>query len=162
MVQLLYEKWAHPLKFANSRFKAANLRVFAAAIAAAGSPINRCTGFIDGTLRPTCRPIRMQRAIYNGHKRVHELKFQAIMISTSVLTKVPEGIFPWNFPGIFRNFSIEFSRNFPKISNVLKRGDPIRNLTVVGSGVGVYKFFRHFHSLLFSCLWAADAHLMPR
>ena len=62
-------------------------------------------------------------------------------VPTSVLTKVPAGIFLWNFPGIFRNFSSEFSRNFPKISNVLKRGDSIRNFNVGG---GVYKLVRHF------------------
>lgn len=36
-------------------------------------------GFVDGTVRPICRPIHAQRLFYNGHKRVHSLKFQSIV-----------------------------------------------------------------------------------
>src|SRR4051794_28192081 len=34
-------------------------------------------GFIDGTVRPIARPTRHQRQVYNGHKRVHAIKFQS-------------------------------------------------------------------------------------
>ena len=34
--------------------------------------------FVDGTVRPTCRPGQMQRVVYNWHKRVHALTFQAL------------------------------------------------------------------------------------
>ena len=37
-----------------------------------------CVGFIDGTIRPICRPGRNQRAYYNGHRRIHSLKHQSI------------------------------------------------------------------------------------
>lgn len=33
-------------------------------------------GVIDGTLRPCCRPVRNQRILFSGHKRVHGIKFQ--------------------------------------------------------------------------------------
>jgi hypothetical protein len=33
-------------------------------------------GFIDGTLKKTCRPIHNQRQAYSGHKRHHGMKFQ--------------------------------------------------------------------------------------
>lgn len=36
-------------------------------------------GFIDGTIRPLCRPIRFQRVVFNGHKRCHSLKFQSVV-----------------------------------------------------------------------------------
>ena len=49
---------------------------FAEAIHSAGSPLDNCWGFIDGTLRPCCRPIRNQRILFSGHKRTHGLKFQ--------------------------------------------------------------------------------------
>lgn len=42
-------------------------------------PLQSCWGFIDGTVRPICRPIHEQRAFYNGHKRVHALKYQSIV-----------------------------------------------------------------------------------
>ena len=36
-------------------------------------------GFIDGTVRPICRPGENQRVVYHGHKRVHALKYQSII-----------------------------------------------------------------------------------
>ncbi|OWY97709.1 hypothetical protein PHMEG_00031699 [Phytophthora megakarya] len=36
-------------------------------------------GFIDGTVRPVCRPSKGQEALYNGHKRVHAFKFQTVV-----------------------------------------------------------------------------------
>ena len=36
-------------------------------------------GFIDGTLRKTCRPSRFQRLAYSGHKRCHGIKFQSVV-----------------------------------------------------------------------------------
>jgi DDE superfamily endonuclease len=35
-------------------------------------------GFIDGTLRKTCRPSRFQKLVYSGHKRSHGIKFQSV------------------------------------------------------------------------------------
>ena len=48
---------------------------YSQAIRAKGAPLNNCFGFIDGTVRPISRPGRNQRIVYNGHKRVHALKF---------------------------------------------------------------------------------------
>ena len=36
-------------------------------------------GFIDGTLRKSCRPSRFQRLAYSGHKRCHGIKFQSVV-----------------------------------------------------------------------------------
>ena len=49
---------------------------FAEAIERKGAPLTSCFGFIDGTTRPIARPIRNQRIMYSGHKRIHCLKFQ--------------------------------------------------------------------------------------
>jgi hypothetical protein len=35
-------------------------------------------GFIDGTLRKTCRPSHFQKQAYSGHKRCHGIKFQSV------------------------------------------------------------------------------------
>jgi len=35
-------------------------------------------GFIDGTVRKTCRPVRFQKQAYSGHKRCHGIKFQSV------------------------------------------------------------------------------------
>lgn len=44
-----------------------------------------CVGFIDGTIRPICRPSQNQRSFFNGHKRIHSLKFQAIMFPDGII-----------------------------------------------------------------------------
>ena len=38
----------------------------------------KIVGFIDGTVRPICRPTVNQRDFYNGHKRTHALKYQSV------------------------------------------------------------------------------------
>ena len=53
-----------------------DVQAFADAIHDAGRPLQNCWGFIDGTLRPCCRPIQNQTILFSGHKQTHELKFQ--------------------------------------------------------------------------------------
>lgn len=44
------------------------------------TPGRRIYGFIDGTHRAICRPSTMdQKFFYSGYKKVHSVKFQAIM-----------------------------------------------------------------------------------
>ena len=56
------------------------LQLYSDAIAAQGAALNNCIGFVDGTVRPICRPGEHQRAVYNGHERVHALKFQCVAL----------------------------------------------------------------------------------
>ena len=44
--------------------------------------LDKCWGFIDGTVRPICRPGENQRVVYHGHKSVHALKYQSIINSS--------------------------------------------------------------------------------
>ena len=60
--------WLTPERFALYRER---LKEFA--------PTDTIFGFIDGTVRPICRPGHHQKVVYNGHKRTHALKYQAIM-----------------------------------------------------------------------------------
>ena len=50
-----------------------NLERYAEAIYDKGAALDNCIGFIDGTVRPICRPGELQRVVYNGLKRVHAL-----------------------------------------------------------------------------------------
>eukprot|EP01007_Sphenomonas_quadrangularis_P004105 NODE_963_length_1070_cov_143.440744_g792_i0.p1 GENE.NODE_963_length_1070_cov_143.440744_g792_i0~~NODE_963_length_1070_cov_143.440744_g792_i0.p1 ORF type:complete len:245 (+),score=29.51 NODE_963_length_1070_cov_143.440744_g792_i0:262-996(+) len=59
--------------------------LFSATLHAAGAPLRHCIGFIDGTLRPACRPGIGQRAFYSGHRRRHGLKYQGVI--------TPDGMF---------------------------------------------------------------------
>ena len=55
-------------------------RWYADAIHQAGPALDNCWRFVDGTVRPVCRANENQRAIYNGHKRVHYIKFQSVAL----------------------------------------------------------------------------------
>ena len=54
------------------------LEQYAAAIEGKGAALHNCFGFVDGTVRPISKPGEQQRIVYNGHKRVHALKFQSV------------------------------------------------------------------------------------
>ncbi|KAF0731276.1 hypothetical protein Ae201684P_011837 [Aphanomyces euteiches] len=47
-------------------------------------------GFIDGTVRPMCRPgkCKGQQAVYNGHKREHAFKYQTIVTPDGLISHV--------------------------------------------------------------------------
>jgi hypothetical protein len=90
----LFFKWAithiettfrHILHFDSVRLTPECLARYAAAVHAKGAPLTRCWGFIDGTVRPICRPSQEQHLAYNGHKRVHALKFQAVMAPDGII-----------------------------------------------------------------------------
>ena len=58
-----------------------HLRTFADAIHQKGGALTNCWGFVDGTVRPICRPGMHQEVMYkgyNGYKRIHALKFQSV------------------------------------------------------------------------------------
>ena len=61
------------------------LQEYANVIHAKGAPLENCFGFIDGTLRPIARPNQHQRIVYNGHKRVHSLKFQSVALPNGLI-----------------------------------------------------------------------------
>ena len=62
-----------------------NLQEYVNAISRQGSPLTNCFGFVDGTVRPICRPGEKQRIVYNGHKRVHALKFQSVALPDGLI-----------------------------------------------------------------------------
>ena len=70
----------------------ANLVDFSQSIYRKGAALDNCWGFIDGTVRPVSRPGEHQRVLYNGHKRVHAIKFQSVVapngLTFLVLSKV--------------------------------------------------------------------------
>ncbi|XP_068704403.1 uncharacterized protein [Montipora foliosa] len=61
------------------------LQRYADAVANNGAPLQNCFGFIDGTVRPIARPDTNQPILYNGHKRVHAIKFQSVTLSNGII-----------------------------------------------------------------------------
>ena len=45
-------------------------------------------GLIDGTVRKIARPKYLQRIMYNGHKRVHAIKFQSIVLPNGLISNL--------------------------------------------------------------------------
>jgi hypothetical protein len=65
---------------------AESLPHFAERIATKGAPPGlNCVGFLDGTLRPICRPTHGQRAAYSGKARTHGLKYQALTLPNGII-----------------------------------------------------------------------------
>ena len=58
------------------------------AISNKGAALQNFFGFIDGTVRPICRPSQEQRIMFNGHKRVHSLKFQSVTLPNGLIANL--------------------------------------------------------------------------
>ena len=73
----------------NYRLLAPNLlRQYADAIHLKGAPLDNCFGLIDGTVRRIARPKDNQRIVYNGHKRVHCLKYQSLALPNGIIANM--------------------------------------------------------------------------
>ena len=64
------------------------LKQYSNAIYEKGAALDFCWGFVDGTVRPVCRPRENQRILYNGHKRVHAIKFQSIVTPNGLISNL--------------------------------------------------------------------------
>ena len=58
---------------------------YAQAIHTKGACLTNCWGFLDGTQGHMCRPQIGQQSVFNGHKCIHSLKYQAIMCPNGML-----------------------------------------------------------------------------
>ena len=76
------KQWNHDL------LSQANLQTYADAVHAKGAALENCFGFVDGTVRPIARPDENQRVVYNGHKRVHALKFQSVALPNGIIANM--------------------------------------------------------------------------
>ena len=64
------------------------LTEYAVAVYGKCHALDNCWGFIDGTVRPICRPGENQRVVYNGHKRVHALKYQSVVAANGLIANL--------------------------------------------------------------------------
>ena len=62
-----------------------SLQMYADAISAKGAALDNCFRFIDGTVRAISKPLERQRAMYNGHKRIHGIKFQSVTLPSGLI-----------------------------------------------------------------------------
>lgn len=86
VLEYLYETHGHRVtQWNNLILDPVSLQRYADAVTAKGAPLNNCFGFVDGTVRPVSRPGKNQRILYNGHKRVHALKFQSVVLPNGLI-----------------------------------------------------------------------------
>lgn len=64
------------------------LQSYADAIAEQGALLDNCFGFIDGTVRPISRPVELQEVLFNGHKRVHSIKYQSMTVPSGLIANL--------------------------------------------------------------------------
>ena len=53
-----------------------------------GAALNNCWGFVNGTVRPISRPNESQKILYNGHKKVHAIKFQSVVAPNGLVANL--------------------------------------------------------------------------
>ena len=86
MLGFIYNVHGHKvLNWNHDLLSPANLQMYVDAVTAKGAPLDNCFGFIDETIRAIARPEQHQRILYNGHKRVHALKFQSIALPNGLI-----------------------------------------------------------------------------
>ena len=89
MMDYLFDEYSHLLADLNQPWLSRDrLGHFAATIHDKGAPLENCWGFIDGTVRPLCKPDENQRILYNGHKRLHGIKFQSVVAPNGLIASV--------------------------------------------------------------------------
>ena len=64
------------------------LQRYADAIQRKGSALPNCFDFIDRIVTPICRPQENQGIVYNGHKRVHGLKYQSVALPCGMIANM--------------------------------------------------------------------------
>ena len=75
----IYENHSFRLQNWNQPFLSPQcLQLYCNAIHSKGAPLSNCFGFVDGTVRPICRPRKNQRIMFDGHKRMHGINFQSV------------------------------------------------------------------------------------
>lgn len=89
MMTHMHNNYGHKLTNMNQPWLAPpRLQEFADVIHARGAPLDNCWAFVDGTVRPCSRPGQHQRALWNGHKRVHSLKFQSLVTPNGLIAQL--------------------------------------------------------------------------
>jgi len=86
LLHFIFDRWKHLLHFDSERLTPERLAMYSIAIKEKNAPLDTCWGFVDGTLRPIARPIYGQESVYNGWKRMHCLKYQAIIAPDGIIS----------------------------------------------------------------------------
>ena len=85
----IFNQHAHPIwQWNHEILNPYQLEIYADAIHTKGATLNNCFGFEDETVRAISRPIENQEITYNGHKRIHALKFQSVTLPDGLMANI--------------------------------------------------------------------------
>ena len=101
--EFIYQNHHHKLTGWNANLLIpGKLEEYAEAVVAKGFPLGNSFGFNDGTVRPISRPGEDQNVVYNGHKRIHALKFQSVTLPNRPIAHLfgPVGISRFRVGGL--------------------------------------------------------------
>ena len=88
-VDLVFNQWGRLLSdFNQAWLQPIKLEAYATAVRNSGAALLNCWGFVDGTVRPVCRPGRNQRVLHSGHKKVHSFKFQSVTAANGLVANI--------------------------------------------------------------------------
>ena len=62
--------------------------MYANAIYSWGASLPNSWDFVDGTIRPICRPSDIPTIVYRCHKQVHGLKFQSVVTPIGMIANL--------------------------------------------------------------------------
>ena len=133
------------------------IATYAYTVYSKGAVLDNCFSFIDGTVRPISWPMSDQRVVYNSHRRVHALKFQAVTLPSALIANIygPVGkpqifflftkkpFFP--FSGMFMEFFFHFT------CLLLLPYFLVKLFSIINNSLFSFLFSRHIPSLLVIC-----------
>ena len=86
VVSYIIQEWDHLLQFdTDQMFSPELLTRYAAALHTHGTPTRSVVGFLDCTIRTTCRPSVSETLMYTGYKKCHGMKFQGITVPNGMI-----------------------------------------------------------------------------
>ena len=89
MVNLVYNQHSYRLTSLQQNWLSpASLQSYADVIHNAGAPYTNCWGFVDGTVRPVCKPGTLQKLLYNWHKQLHAITFQSVVAQNGLIANL--------------------------------------------------------------------------
>ena len=76
------------------------------------SSLGQLLGYLDETVRPVCRPTNNQRALFNGHKRIHAIKFWSVAAVNGIIVNLHGPVWGKTYDGAMSTKSNVYNQMF--------------------------------------------------